>query len=340
MFKNLHLVSLFFCIPGLILIMWLGYRFRRKRLELFISNTLWKKIIPTLNYSKRFWKRFVWLLGFSFIILALMQPQYGLKFEKIKRTGQDIYIVMDTSRSMLASDVQPNRFERAKQEVLGLIENLQGDRIGLIAFAGEAYVQCPLTLDYSALRLFLDDLSVGSIKTPGSDLPSAIKKARTSFNDVKTNAEKLVIVLSDGESFENDPVESAKVAKKQGVRIFTVGIGTPNGEPIPIVDENGIEGYLHDKEGKVVLSKIDERILKRVAFETGGKYYLSTKETFVLDEVYKDISQLEKQTLEEKLYQNYKDRYQLVLALALLFLFLDFILPERGRVKQTWLGRV
>jgi Ca-activated chloride channel homolog len=340
MFKDLQLAVLFVFIPILIFVMWGGYRWRRKRLEGLIAQSLWKKIVPTLHYSKRFWKRVLWVLGFSFVILALMRPQYGLKFEKIQRTGQDIFIVIDISRSMLAPDVKPNRFDRAKQEVLGLIENLEGDRIGLIAFAGDAYVQCPLTLDYSALRLFLDDLRVGSISTPGSDLPSAIKKARTAFKEIKSAHEKLVIILSDGESFENDPVKSAKVAKKDGVRIFTVGIGTPNGEPIPILDDRGAQSYLHNKDGQVVLSKIDERILKRVAFETGGKYYLSTKDTFVLDEVYKDISQLEKQVLEEKLYQNYKDRYQIVLFFALLFLLGDFLIPERGKRKKEWVGRI
>ena len=168
MFKELHLVLLFLFLPILILIMWIGYRLRRRRLSEFISKPLWTKIIPTLHYSKRFWKCILWLFGFVFIILALMRPQYGLKFEKVQRTGQDIFIVIDTSRSMLAPDVKPTRFERAKQEVLGLIENLKGDRIGLIAFSGNAFIQCPLTLDYSALRLFLDDLHVGSVPTTGS----------------------------------------------------------------------------------------------------------------------------------------------------------------------------
>lgn len=338
MFKNLSAAYCFIFFPLIVGIMYLGYLRKKRRLARFVAFDLWRKIVPTRSSARSLTKRMIWLFGLACVIVAWMRPQYGVHFEKVTRQGQDIFIALDVSHSMLASDVGGSRFERAKQEAIGLIENLKGDRIGLIVFSGDAYVQCPLTVDYGALRLFLDDIQVGAVAVPGTDLPTAIKVARQSFYP-KSSRNKILIVLSDGESFENDPEASAKVAKKEGMKIFTVGIGTPAGEPVPIKDSQGEVSYKKDKQNRVVLSKLDEVVLRKVAVLTDGAYFLSTDGRFVMQDIYKIISQMEKRLIEEKVFQNHKDRYQWVLFLAFLALLFDVLFSERVPLKKERLDR-
>ncbi len=331
-FKNIHLSYWFLSLVPLIAIMIVGYKTRLTRLKKTIDPSLWPLIVPGLSYNRRFWKRVLLTAAFICTLIALLRPQYGLIFKQVERSGQDIYIALDVSTSMLAEDIKPSRLVHAKREILGLIDELKGDRIGIIAFAGDAFVQCPLTFDYNALRLFLETLDPTSVGTPGTDIATAIKTARLSFKRVSQTNKPILVILSDGESFENDPVESAKVASKDNISIYTIGIGTPKGEPIPQFNAtNTLTGYKKDKNNEVILSQLNEDILKAISQETDGKYFNSNLGSLVIDNVYKDISLNENRRLEEQLLKFHKDRYQWPLALAFILLLCDSLLIDRKR---------
>ncbi|MBH37710.1 hypothetical protein CL658_01620 [bacterium] len=329
-FQNITHIYWFFILIPVIILMIFGYKKRHQQLEQTIHPSLWATIIPHLSYSRRFWKRVILIVAFIFIIISLMRPQYGVIFQQVERKGHDIFIAIDLSQSMLAQDVKPSRLTHAKREVLGLIDDLQGDRIGLIAFAGNAIVQCPLTSDYSAIKMYLDFIEPDVMSTPGTDIASAIKEARLSFERLSKSNKPILILISDGESFENDPIKSASVAAKKGVSIYTIGIGTPKGEPIPQFDSNGkLNGYKKDKNGDIVLSQLDDKTLKEIASIGKGRYFNSSLGAFVMDQVYQEISFHEKKRLEDSLLKFHQDRYQWFLAIALLLLFIEIFLSDR-----------
>jgi Ca-activated chloride channel family protein len=320
--------------------MYIGFIRKKKYLKAFVDKELWERIVPSLSNTRRFWKGIIVIVNLCLLILVLMRPQYGLKFEKVTRKGQEILIALDISLSMQAQDVGMSRFEHAKREIVHLIENLEGDRVGLVIFSGSAYLQCPLTIDYSALKLFLEDINVGMLSLPGSNLSEAIKVARESFNK-KRKSRKVLIILSDGEYFEGDPVNEAREAFKEGISIYTVGLGTKSGEPLPIKDEKGnVLEFKKDKDEKVVLSKLNELGLKNMAKMTGGEYYFSNERQMVMNDLYKDISSQERKEMEDKMFQRYIDRYQFFLAIIFILLLLDFILVERKKARSLWKGRI
>ncbi len=334
-FYNSHYLFLLFVIPIAIVIIIIGHQIRKKRLSRLIQVNLWKTVIPTLSYTRRFWKHVFFIIAFSLIIISFLRPQYGLRIETKSRKGQDIFIALDTSASMFVTDARPYRFKRAKQEIKGLIESLKGDRVGLIAFSGTAFIQCPLTTDYSALHMFLDDIKIGSIPTPGTDIATAIKTARLAFNRQSQSKKKLLIIISDGESFENNPIESAKKAAEDGLTIFTIGIGTPGGEPIPIYNAAGNRiGLKKDKTGQVIISQLNELLLQEIAQLTDGHYFLSNTGPLAINSIYRIISELEKTTLSKEKRQYRQDRYYWFLIPALFFLIMEFIFSEKKSISQ------
>jgi len=253
--------------------------------------------------------------------------------EMMKRQGVDIIVAIDVSASMLAEDMKPNRITKARQEVRGILDRLQGDRIGLVAFAGEAFIQCPLTLDYSAAELFLDVIDVGLIPRQGTAIGDAIRKATEAFES-KERKHKVLILLTDGEDHNTNPIEAADEARKAGVKIYAISIGSPVGEPIPITDRAGNKaGYKKDKNGEVVVTKLDEMTLQKIALNTGGRYYNASPGEMELDKVYDDIAKMEKKELEGKLLMQYEDRFQYPLALALILIIGEFFISEKRKVR-------
>jgi Ca-activated chloride channel homolog len=333
--------SLFFILPLVIAVMWAGRAIRKRRRYRFVSPVVFKKLAPTLSLTRRFWKKGILLCSLFLFVIAIMRPQYGVTLEATERKGLNIFIAIDTSASMEARDIKPSRLDHAKTEVLGLIENLKGDRIGLIAFSGDASIQCPLTLDYSAAKLFLGDINSGLISAPGTDIATAIKVARMSFQTQKNNASNVLVIISDGESFENDPVESAKVAAENNMNIYTIGIGTTTGEPIPLYNKQGKqEGFKKDKNGSVVVSRLNQTMLKNISDAANGKYVLSSNAKFAMDEVYREISRLEKDSMESQLERTFIDRYHWILFPLFLLLITEFCLSERRRSQKEWKGRL
>ena len=338
-FHNFYFLYLLSIIPILIIFYWLVFRWKRKALSRFGNLELVQKLMQHFSRGRQVLKVAMIILTVLFLILALARPQLGTKLEQVKREGVDIFVAIDVSLSMKAEDIKPNRLEKAKHMVSKFIDLLQGDRIGLIAFAGEAFVQCPLTLDYGAAKIFLDIIDTDLIPTPGTAIGSAIMKAVETFED-RDRKHKVLILITDGEDHEGEPLKAAEVAEKQGVVIYTVGIGSPSGVPIPLHSESGrVIGFKKDRNGQVVTSKLDEVTLQKIALQTGGKYYRATGSESELNKIYDEISKMEKKELASMKFSQYEDRFQIFVFMAIFLLVLEILLPERKRVKEEWKGR-
>ncbi|MFA6597804.1 MAG: VWA domain-containing protein [Ignavibacteriaceae bacterium] len=269
------------------------------------------------------------VIGIALLILALARPQIGNRVEEVKQIGIDVYILLDVSASMQAEDIKPSRLEKAKNEIAMLIKKLQGDRIGLIIFAGDAYVQFPLTTDYSAANLFLSTVDVNSIPQQGTAIASAISLASKSF-DAKSATKKVMVIITDGEDHEGDIDSAVKDATDKDIMIYTIGMGSPSGAPIPVFDGNNNQvGFKQDENGNTVLTKLDETTLQQIASKGGGKYYLSSSYQNELDMIYKDLSSLEKTEYGSKRITDYDDKYFYFLIPALLFLVIELFLTDR-----------
>lgn len=292
-----------------------------------------KAMIPDVSKGKQLLKFILFTLGFSFLIFGICNLQTGSKMQEVKREGGDIMICLDVSNSMLAEDLSPNRLERAKQAIEKFIEKLEGDRIGIIIFAGEAYVQLPITADYSAAKLFLSSINTNIVPTQGTAVGAALEKALESFGkDVGKN--KAIVVITDGENHEDDAVKIAEEAAKQGVYINTIGIGSDGGVPIPFF-QNGVKaGYRKDKEGNTVVTKLNEKLLKEIAAAGNGVYIKASNSDVGLNSILDQLKELDRKQIESKMYTDYEDQFQWFIGGALFFLTLEFLFSER--VSRWW----
>lgn len=308
-------------------------RIRARQFARMISRTLAPELAPDKSRSKRFLKQAVLLLALASLVLTLANPQMGTRVEEIKREGIDLFVALDVSLSMKAEDIKPNRLDKAKRDVSNLLNKLAGDRVGLIVFSGDAYVQFPLTADYSAADLFIAAVDVESVPRPGTMIGNAIEKALTSFK-AEDPTQKAIIIASDGENTEGDIKGAVEKALEAGVKIYAVGTGTPEGGPIPLYNAAGVRtDFKRDMSGKVVLTRLDETTLEQIASATGGSYRRATSGGDEIDEVFQELAALEKTEFGVKQITGYESLYQYPLGLALALLFLEFMLSERrGRV--------
>lgn len=309
------------------------FRSRETLLKKFGHLEILQKMMPGFKNSRRIWKAILVMLAYTSLVVAIAGPQIGTRLEEVKREGLDIIVALDVSLSMMAEDIAPNRLEKAKYEINKLIDILQGDRIGLVAFAGMAHVQSPLTLDYSAARLFLRLMDTELIPQPGTAIGEAIRTATKAFNQ-KERKHKVLILITDGEDHDSDPLKAAEEAAEQGIIIYTIGLGSPQGVPIPVYDKYGNPaGFKKDRSGNVVTTKLDATTLQQIAYATNGKYYISTSGEAELDEIYNEVSQMEKKELTSRQFSQYENRYQIFLALAIFFLLFETFLPVRTKVR-------
>jgi len=323
-------------IPILIIFFIFAWKNRISTLEKFASPSAVVRLTSNLSNRKRILKIILIISGMFFLIISIVGPQVGGKLVEIKRTGVDIIIAIDCSTSMLAKDMKPDRMTKAKESLYLLINKMKNDRIGIIAFAGVAFLQCPLTLDYSAAKMLLSNIDTNLIPKPGTAIGDAIRLAIKSFSQ-KERKYKSLILLTDGEDHKSDPLGAAILAKKEGVRIYTVGIGKPEGELIPVYDKTGkLIEYKKNKKGEVVSSKLDELLLQKIALETGGKYYRATESDIELDKIYEDISSMEKKELKSTTYVKYENRYQIFALISILLLLADMVISERKGVYIPW----
>ena len=311
-----------------------GWRARRRARAAWAGD-LFARLAPGYDPGREWTKMVLVLAAWACVVLALARPQWGGAIVMAKRRGIDLVVALDTSASMLAEDVRPNRLEQSKREITDLVRRMGGDRVGLVAFAGEAFTVCPLTLDHSTVLLLLESLNVNTVSTPGTNLGEAVAKARAAFV-AGEDKHKALVVVTDGESHEGDPLAQAKEAAREGLRMYTIGVGSPEGEPIPERDDAGsVAGYKKDRGGRVVSTRLDEDTLRKMADETHGKYYRSTAQGIELAAVLADLQEIEKKELEGSLATNYEERFQWPLGLAVALLALEFVLPNRRRLREA-----
>lgn len=338
-FANYHALYLLLLVPLLGVFYYLVFKWKTRALQRFGNLELVKKLSHSTSRGRQILKACLLVVALLFLTLALARPQIGTRLEEVKRKGVDIFVALDVSMSMLAEDIKPNRLEKAKHEISAFIDLLKGDRIGFIAFAGEAFVQCPLTLDYGAAKTFLDIMDPASVPEPGTNIGAAIAMAMKNF-ETKERKYKVLIIITDGEDHGSEPVKVAESAAQEGVVIYTIGIGSPKGVPIPLYDEHGNQiGFKKDQKGEVILTKLDQFTLEKIALTTGGKYYHSATGDFKMKMVYDEISKMEKKELASMKFSQYEDRYQYILILAIILLFLETIISERKKTKSEWRGR-
>ncbi|MGP0564978.1 MULTISPECIES: vWA domain-containing protein [unclassified Nitrospina] len=306
---------------------WSGNR-KREQAARFASSSLLGRLVPPRVREKQRKKTTLMVLAIFFFILALAQPRWGYEWEDLKQEGVDIIVAVDVSQSMLASDIQPNRLERAKHEVADLIHLLEGDRIGLVAFAGSSILQCPLTLDYNAARMFLNVLGTDLIPTQGTAIGHAIRTAVKAFSSVEKKS-KAIILITDGEDHEGDALAAAQYANEQGVKVFVIGIGAEEGAPIP--DSERQRGFKRDRKGEIVLTRLNEAVLQQVALSTGGSYVRSVLGDMDLNKIYlEDIKQrVEKKELRTTRRKRWQERFQWFIALGLVCLLGERMVREK-----------
>jgi Ca-activated chloride channel family protein len=327
---------LFWLVPALIFFYLYAARKRDALIKIFCGETLYAELVPASSRRRQRLKAALMVGALCFMLVSLMQPRWGFQWEEVRRQGIDIMVAIDVSQSMLAEDIKPSRLERAKRKVYDLCRMLEGDRIGLIAFAGTSFVQCPLTLDYGAFQIFLDYLEPQLIPVPGTAIGHAISTAITSFSRTERTS-KALIIITDGEDHAGDPLAAAREAKKEGIRIFTIGVGQEGGAPIPMSDGSG--GFKKDERGEMVLSRLDEATLQKIALETGGSYVRSVTGDLDLNKIYREdiTGGIEKKELRATRKKRWEERFQWFLFAAILLLAVEFFLRETKPLRAETL---
>ena len=320
-------------IPLLIIIYVLFRLHQDKIFRRFAEAEMRPYLIPQRSNRRSIFRFVLFLLVVACLILGLANLQSGSKMEEVKREGIDLYLAVDVSNSMNAQDIVPSRLDRSKQAINKLIANSEGDRIGVIVFADKAFVQLPITTDYAAAKLFLSSVNTNSVASQGTAIGEAINLAVKSFNDDERS--KAIIIISDGEDHENEAaMNAAREAAKKGIRIFTIGMGLPDGAPIPVYDQYGrMTGYKKDKSGNTIVTRLDEDMLRRIADAGGGRYVRASNSNVGLEQIYDDISKMDKSEIETKVFTDYEDQYQWFVGAAIV-LFLIAILTSSK--KRGW----
>lgn len=334
-FGNIEYLYLLLVIPVLILLFMILFSLRKKALRRFGNMPVIQQLMPALSFARPVIKFMLIMLALSAMIFGIARPQFGSKLREIKRKGVEIIIALDVSNSMMAEDIKPNRLERAKQAITKMVDRLVNDKIGLIVFAGDAYIQIPITTDYVSAKLFLNTISSDIVPKQGTAIGSAIGLGMKSFTQQEESS-KALIIITDGENHEDNAMDAAKAAAERGIKVHTIGIGLPNGAPIPVYS-GGQRNYLKDNTGETVISKLDEEMLRNIAAAGEGVYIRSTDTRVGLDRLFDEINQMEKQEMEARIYSDYDERFQYVFAIGLFFLLLDFFILER---KNKWLSKI
>jgi len=326
----------FWLIAGLIFFFIWAEKRKRKRLERFGEWSTIKLLIPSHSEVKAWLKKVLLILVLSLLIFTLTQPQWGETKKQLQRKGIDVMFLVDTSLSMLAEDVVPNRINKAKLEMKALLNELKGDRIGIVTFAGSGFIQSPLTLDYDAFLLFANSIQVGYIPDPGTSLSEAIRIALKAFPKQKAK-NQVILLISDGEHHEGDVESAIKLASEAPVRIYTIGTGTKEGAPIPLRSGEGkISGYKKDRAGEIVITKLNEELLTKIAKQTGGLYFPASPSSREIDYIYQHMQNLEKQEFKQQVVVERENHFQIFLIFAITFLSLEMLISEIKKEKKVY----
>ncbi len=334
-FANIEFLWGLLVIPLLAIIFIWSRIARKKALRRFGNEQTLKNLMPFASRGRPAFKFFILMLALAFFIVGAARPQFGSKLKKVKREGVELVIALDVSNSMKAEDIKPNRLERAKRAIARLVDRLSDDKIGLIVFAGEAYTQLPITSDYNSAKLFLNSVNTQIVPTQGTAIGTAITMAMRSFTP-KGEANKAIIVITDGENHEDDAVSAAEEAVENGIVVHTIGMGLPSGSPIPVI-RNGQQDYLKDNNGEVVVTKLNEPMLEQIASAGNGIYVRANNAQVGLNALFDEINKLEKEEMESLVYSEYDDQFQYFFGIGLFLLLMEFVILER---KNKYLMRV
>ena len=327
---------LLLAIPVIILL-FLGVLFwQRAAQKRFADSTLLKKLSPERSYFKPALKIFVISLAIFFLVIALVNPKMGTKLETVKREGVDLVFAIDVSKSMLAEDIAPNRLEKSKQLITQIINSLAGDRIGIIGYAGSAFPQVPITTDFSSAKLFLSSMDTDMVSSQGTAITEAISMAKTFYND-EEQTNRVLFIISDGEDHEGNVSEIVEEASKLGIKIYTIGVGTLQGAPIPIKRNGVLQFYKRDENNEQVITRLNEETLKEIASNADGEYINGSNTKEVVETVTAILNGMDKKEFESKQFTDFKDQFQWFLGGALFLLMLDVLFLER---KTSWLQKL
>ena len=331
-FEHPYYLYLLLIIPALIVGQIIYEIWRKKRLSAQINPALHEQIIPKWSSVKIWVKLTIYSIAFASLVIGIANPQSGSKMEEVKRQGVDIMIALDISNSMLAEDLYPNRLGRAKRSIQELFTYLKADRIGIVVFAGESFVQLPITTDYSAAKLFLNSIETDLITTQGTDIGNAIDLCLKSF-DPESPTSKTIILISDGENHEESSNSALQLAAEQGVVVHSIGMGSVDGAPIPIYSRGNRIGFRTNQEGNTVVSKLDEDMLNSLAQSTGGMFVRASNAQSGMAYIFDEVEKMEKVDFGTKVYTDYEDRFQFFLLPALILLIIELIIPN---TRSLW----
>ncbi|RME98218.1 MAG: VWA domain-containing protein [Chloroflexi bacterium] len=334
--------SYFYCLIPLLLLGVLFVLLNRRQEQLLArlgAIELVRKLSASVNWRGRRWKNRLWFVALFFVVVALARPLWGSQVEYIERRGVEIMVVLDISESMMAEDFKPNRLARAKLEITEMMDNLAGNELGLVLFSGAAFVQFPLTSDFATARIFLDAARPEIISRPGTAIAEAISVAMEGFNQERAT-QKVMVLLTDGENHEGDVLEAAQAAADQGIIIYTIGFGSPDGEPIPQYDSLGNPtGYKKDRNGQTVMTHLDELTLQQIANLTGGLYFRAVPDGREVDVLVNEIGRLQTAEMESRFETRGVERFQWFLAVAILALIIIELIPDRVNPKKFAVGQ-
>lgn len=323
-------------IPAVVLLYSFVLIWKKRTQARFADHKLLRKLSPGRSFFKSALKILVICMALGCLSFALVNPKIGTKLETLKREGVDVVFALDVSKSMLAEDIAPNRLEKSKQLVTQIINSLAGDRIGIIGYAGSAFPQVPITTDFSSAKLFLSGMNTDMVSSQGTAITEAIEMAKTYYNDAE-QTNRVLFIVSDGEDHEGNISAVAGEAAAEGIKIFTIGVGTPQGGPIPIKRNNVLQYYKRDQDNKQVITRLDEETLIEIADEGNGTYINGSNTREVVEAVTAILNGMDKKEFEAKQFTDFKDQFQWFLAGALFLLILDVLLLER---KTAWLRKL
>ncbi|MDD4225070.1 MAG: VWA domain-containing protein [Mariniphaga sp.] len=334
-FANIDMLWGLMLIPAFTLLFILSRLTRKRALRKFGNHHVISELMPFVSKTRPVFKFSLLMLALAFFIVGTARPQFGSKLKKVQREGVEIIIALDVSNSMMAEDIQPNRLERAKRAIARLVDRLKDDKIGLIVFAGDAYTQLPITSDYNSAKLFLEAVNTQIVPRQGTAIGAAIQMAIRSFTP-GGEANKTIVVITDGENHEDDPVNAAQEAVSGGISVHTIGMGLPQGSPIPVT-KNGQTDYMRDNQGNVVITKLDENTLEKIATTGNGIYVRANNAQVGLNALFDEINKMQKVEMETLVYSEYDDQFQYFFAAGLLLLLLEYLILER---KNRYLMKI
>jgi len=332
---NPEALFLLILIPIALMLVFLSKKLRLNTFSKFAENRFYDYYFQQFSSFKFNLKNTFLIIALLFLIIALARPQWDREMQIVHKEGVDIVICMDVSKSMDAKDIQPSRIERAKDQISLFIDQLKGDRIAIVAFAGRSFVQCPLTDDYGAAKLFLSLLDTETVTSYGTNIGKALETSLKVFSE--KDKHKIIILVSDGEDLEEKAVDFAEEAKKQGAIIYSLGIGSPDGSPIPVLDENGNTAYAKNDAGEVILSKLNVDILSRIAKAANGRFFPITPQQSEIFQILNEIKTMEKNKIDTRQFYRYKDQYSYFVIAALIFIIIEFLIMV---VRNTPFERV